>query len=510
MGRPVRAAFSSSIGEVARWAGVLVAAALLSACAMGPDYARPSVTSPDQWRIDYPQAAGIANTRWWEQFGDPALNQLIDMALRQNRDLVIAAARVDQFVGQLSVTRSAFYPQLGYSLDASRNRESRVGQPTLAPGADPYYTLYQGALSAAWQLDFFGRVRRQSEAAQAQVYASEQGRRGVVLTVVTSVAASYITLRALDRQLEIARATAENYGETLRIFELRYQRGVVSEVELTQVQSQYQQARAAIPQIEQQIAVQENLISILLGRNPGSIPRGKTIDELAAPGIPANLPSVLLERRPDILQAEQTLVAANANIGAAKTLYFPSLSLTGLLGSVSTALGDFLTGPATAWTVAAGLTGPIFTFGQIKGQVRSAEGFQREALANYQQVILNAFRETNDALVGTMKKREETQAQAQRVVALREYARLSRRKFDNGYAGYLEVLYAENELFSAELTAVLSLAERYIEIVNVYNAVGGGWIDEADKRAPKPVADPRRRQLPSPGLGGEAVPTASR
>lgn len=176
---------------------------------------------------------------------------------------------------------------------------------------------------------------------------------------------------------------------------------------------------------------------------------------------------------------------------------------------MSTALGDFLTGPATAWTVAAGLTGPIFTFGQIKGQVRSAEGFQREALANYQQVILNAFRETNDALVGTMKKREETQAQAQRVVALREYARLSRRKFDNGYAGYLEVLYAENELFNAELTAMRSLAERYVEIVNVYNAVGGGWVDEADKFAPKPVADPRRRHFPFPGLGGEAVPTAA-
>ncbi len=488
-----------------RAVGVLVvAAALLSACAVGPDYARPSVTSPDKWRIDYPQAVDIANTRWWEQFGDPALNQLIDTALRQNRDLVIAAARVDQFVGQLSVTRSGLYPQLGYSLDASRNRQSRVGEPALSPGADPYYTLYQGALSAAWQIDLFGRVRRQSEAAQAEVYASEQGRRGVVLTIVTSVATSYITLRALDRQLEIARATAENYAGTLRIFELRYQRGVVSEVEVSQVQSQYQQALAAIPQIEQQIAAQENLISVLLGRNPGPIRRGKTIDELAAPGIPADLPSALLERRPDILQAEQRLVAANANIGAAKALYFPSISLTGLLGSVSTAFGDFLNGPAAAWTVAAGLTGPIFTFGLIEGQVQSAEGLKREALANYQQVILNAFRETNDALIGTMKKNEETKAQATRVAALREYARLSRRKFDNGYAGYLEVLYAENELFSAELTAVRSFAERYVEIVNVYKAVGGGWVDEADKRAPKPVA------VSFPGLGREAVPTAAR
>ena len=461
-------------------------AAFAAGCTVGPDYSRPDVTSPDKWRIDYPQAADVANTRWWEQFNDPALNQLIDTALRENRDLLIAAARVDQFVGQLTVVRSQFYPQIGYSADASRNRASRVGQPPLAPGADPYYTLYQGALSAQWQIDLFGRVRRQSESAQAQVYASEQGRRGVILTLVTSVAASYIALRALDKQLEIARATAKNYADTARIFDLRFKGGVVSEVELAQVESQYQQALAAIPALEQQIAAQENLISILMGRNPGPIPRGKAVGEFALPGIPADLPSALLERRPDILQAEQTLVAANASIGAAKALYFPTLSLTGLLGSVSTAFGDFLTGPATAWTVAAGLTGPIFTFGQIEGQVQNAEAFQREALANYQQVILNAFRETNDALTGTVKKREESAAQTKRVAALRDYARLSRLRFDNGYAGYLEVLYAENELFSAELAAVRSQADAYTQVVNVYKAVGGGWVNEAEQLAPKP------------------------
>jgi len=468
-------------------AAVIAAAALLSACAVGPDYTRPSIASPDQWRIDYPQAAEVANTRWWEQFDDPALNRLIDTALRENRDLLIAAARVDQFVGQLAVVRSQFYPQIGYSLDASRNRSSRVGQPPLAPGADPYYTLYQGALSAQWQIDLFGRVRRQSEAAQAQVYASEQGRRGVILTLVTSVATSYIALRGLDRQLEIAQATAKNYADTARIFDLRFKGGVVSEVELNQVESQYQQALAAIPALEQQIAAQENLISILLGRNPGPIPRGRTIDAFIAPGIPADLPSTLLERRPDVLQAEQILVATNANIGAAKALYYPTLSLTGLLGSVSTAFGDFLTGPAAAWTVAAGLAGPIFTFGQIEGQVQTAEAAQREALANYQQVILNAFRETNDALVGTVKKREETAAQTRRVAALREYARLSRLRFDNGYAGFLEVLYAENELFAAELAAVRSRADAYVQIVNVYQAVGGGWVDEAARLAPRPL-----------------------
>jgi len=480
---------------------VVAIGALVAGCTVGPDYERPKTEVPAQWSIDFPKAADVATTKWWEHFDAPALNAVSDTALRDNRDLLIAAARVDQFIGALATTRSQFYPQIGYSLDASRNRASRVGQPALAPGADPYYTLYQGALSAQWQIDLFGRIRRQSEAVQAQVYASEQGRRGVILTLVTSVAASYIDLRALDRQLEISQATAKNYADTARIFDLRFKGGVVSEVELKQVESQYQQALAAIPALELQIAAQENLLSLLLGRNPGPIARGRSLDQIVAPGIPADLPSTLLERRPDILQAEQTLVAANANIGAAKALYYPTLSLTGLLGSVSTAFGDFLTGPATAWTLAAGLAGPIFTFGAIEGQVQTAEGGQREALAFYQQTILNAFRETNDALVGTVKKREESEAQARRVAALREYARLSRLRFDNGYAGYLEVLYAENELFSAELTAVRSQAERYTQIVNVYQAVGGGWVDEADKLAPQP-------QLARPA--SEAASTAAR
>ena len=471
-------------------------AVLLAGCSVGPDYVRPDVAAPAAWRIDFPHAAEVANTRWWEQFGDPALNQLIDIALRENLDVAIASERIEQFMGQLGSTRAQFYPQLGYSADASRNRASRVGQPPLAAGADPYSSLYQGALGADWQIDLFGRVRRQSEAAQAQVYASEQGRRGVILSVVTSVAASYIGLRGLDRQLEIARATADNYAGTRKIFELRFKGGVVSQVEVSQVDSQYQQALAAIPVLEQQIAAQENLIALLLGRPPSPIPRGLSIDALSAPGIPDGLPSALLERRPDILQAEQNLVAANANIGVAKSLYYPSLSLTGTLGSVSTAVGDFLSGPATAWSVAGGLAGPIFTFGAIEGQVQTAEAVQREALANYRQVILNAFREANDALVGSQKTQAESAAQSQRVASLREYARLSRLKFDNGYAGYLEVLYAENELFSAELTAVRSQADRYTQLVNVYKAMGGGWVDLASEAGLAAMPSPQTATLP--------------
>jgi multidrug efflux system outer membrane protein len=468
---------------------LLLGAAAFAAvgCTVGPDYVRPPVPAVEAWRMDYPKAAEVANTRWWEQFNDPVLNDLIEEALRANQDIFIAAARVDQFLGALQSTRSQFYPQIGYGGDASRNRASTVGQPSIPAGGDPYYNLYQASLSASWQIDLFGRVARLSEAAQAQTFASEQARRGVVLSVVTSVATSYIGLRALDRQLEIAQATAKNYADTVALFELRFKGGVVSQTEVAQTQSQYQQALAAIPALEQQIAAQENLISILLGRTPGPIARGRSMDQLVAPLIPADLPSTLLERRPDILQAEQNLVAANANIGATRALYYPTISITGVLGLVSTATGSFLSSAAQAWAVGAGVSGPIFTFGGIEGQVKTAEAAQREAVVFYQRAILQAFRETNDALVGSQKKLQEADAQAARVTALREYARLSRLKFDNGVASYLEVLYAENELFNAELTAVRSRAERYTELVNVYKAMGGGWVDLADRSAPQPI-----------------------
>ncbi len=465
---------------------LLGATAWLAACTVGPDYRRPEVEVPQQWRIEYPAASEVANTQWWEQFGDPVLNDLIAAALRDNRDVRIAAARVDQFVGALQSTRSQFYPQLGYGVDASRNRASRIGFPPVPAGGDPFFSLYQGALSASWQIDLFGRVQRLSEAAQAQVYASEQARNGVVLTLVASVASTYIALRASDRQLEIARATSKNFGETLRIFDLRFKAGAVSMTELSQVQSQFEQAQAAIPLIEQQIAAQENLLSLLLGRNPGPILRGRALAEFKAPAIPADLPSTLLLRRPDILQAEQFLIAANANIGAAQAQYFPTLSLTGVLGSVSTAFGDWFSGPASAWSVAAGLTGPIFTGGAIQGQVKTAEAGERAALAFYQQTILNALRETNDALVGSQKRLQESAAQARRVEALREFARLSRLRFDQGIASYLDVLIAENELFAAELAQVQTVAQRYTQLVNVYQAMGGGWVELAAAQAPPP------------------------
>ncbi|MGZ8255007.1 MAG: efflux transporter outer membrane subunit [Burkholderiaceae bacterium] len=464
-----------------------LAVAALTGCTVGPNYMRPTVETPPAWRIDYPKAAEVANSKWWQQFNDPVLDTLVDTALRNNRDLVIAAARVDQFIGALTATGSQLYPQIGYNGDAARARASAIGQPPLPAGANPYFSLYTVSLGAAWQMDLFGRVRRQTESAQALVYASEQGQRGVVLTVVAGVATSYIVLRSLDRQLEIAQATTRNFEGTLRIFERRFNAGLVANTELTQVRSQLQQARAAIPAFEQAIAAQENLISILLGRNPEAIPRGKTIDQLAAPEIPGDLPATLLQRRPDILQAEQNLVAANANIGAARALYYPNVSLNAALASTSTAFSSLFSGPAAAGLIGANLAGPIFTFGAIEGQVFSAEAGQRQALAFYQRTVLNAFRETNDAVTGSQKKLEEVNMQRERVVALREFARLAKRRFEQGVSGYLEVLVAENELFAAEIAGVGLQAERYAQLINVYQAMGGGWVEIASEIAPKPI-----------------------
>lgn len=473
--------------------------AMLSGCTVGPDYVRQLFETPPNWRVNYPQAAQLTNLRWWEQFQDPVLNRLVDTALRNNQDIRIAAERVEQYLGQLQTTRSQFFPQLGYGLDVSRNRASEVSYPPTS-GLDPWYKLYQGSVSAAWQIDLFGRVRRQSEAVQANVFASEQGRRGTLLTVVSSVAAGYITLRSLDRQLEIARATADNYAGTLRIFQLRFQAGVVSQVEVSQIESQYQQALIAIPRFEQQVAAQENMLSVLLGQNPGQIPRGRGLEEIALPDVPPGLPSSLIERRPDILQAEQNLIAANANIGVARSLYFPTISITGLLGSVSAAASDFMTGPAQVAAIAAGVSGPIFTFGNIEGQVRSAEAGQRAALASYQLAILNALRDTNDALIGVQKTAETLVANQARVKALREYARLSRLRFENGTASYLDVLYADNELFNAELAAVSANSDRAIQLINVYRALGGGWVDAVDPVAGKTSeGQPKEEKVEKPG-----------
>jgi outer membrane protein, multidrug efflux system len=447
-------------------------AAGLAACAVGPDYERPELDLPEAWRVEPEAAVELANAEWWMQFGDPVLDELIATALAENLDIAVAAARVAQFEGALRATRSSLFPQVGYGAGAGRARSSEFLLPA---GADPYQTQFNAALSASWQLDLFGRLRRESEAAQARVYASEQARRGVMLTVVAGVAAGYITLLSLDSQLEVAKVTSANYERTLALFRLRHSQGVISRLEVAQVESQYEQAASTVPRLEALIAAQEHLLSILLGRPPGPIPRGGALRELTLPAVPAALPSSLLEQRPDVLEAEQNLAAANADLGAAQALYFPDISLTGLFGAASTALDDLLESAARTWSAAGTVSGPIFTGGAIRGQVEASEAAREAALLNYRATVLEALREVNDSLVNVEASERTVAALDRRAGSLADYARLARMRFDAGAASFLDVLVAENELFAAELARIGALESQYANMVALYRALGGGW-----------------------------------
>jgi len=443
---------------------------LLCACSVGPDYTRPAVPAPDHWNVAYQAAAHLADARWWQQFGDPVLDGLLETAVRENLDLRVAAARVDQFLGVLETTRSQYYPQVSANYVGGPQRQS--GQPNES---------HQAAVNASWELDLWGRIRRSNEAVQAQIIGSEAGRRGVLMTLLANVASGYLTLRGLDRQLEVTRATEWAYAESLKLLLLRFQYGTVSQLEVSQAESQYESARQSIPLYESQIRQQENLLCLLLGSPPGPIPRGKSLDDLTPPDIPAGLPSALLERRPDIIQAEQTLIAANAQIGVAKAAYFPKISLTGLLGVASTDIGRLFAPGADIWSTGGQAAMPILNFGSLSGQVKQAEAQKQQALYQYRQAILTGFREVEDALIKTTKGREQLEAQKRQVRSLEEYARLSRLQFEAGTANYLQVLDADRSLFSGRQVSNQTRADLLAAIVSVYKAMGGGWVTEADK-----------------------------
>jgi multidrug efflux system outer membrane protein len=457
----------------------LVTLLALSGCLLGPDYERPAVDAPPAFRFAESDAKDLVNTAWWEQFQDPALNQLIATALAENKDVKIAAARVEQFLGQFQTTRAQLFPQVAAGFDAQRERVP-IGTAQLPSGVGPVFNQFQATLSASWEIDFFGKLRRQTEAARANLLASEEGRRATILTLVASVASSYVNLLSLDRQLDIAKSTAASRAASVNVFQLRFSGGEVSQMELAQSQSEYEASLATIPQIELQIAQQEDALSILLGHNPGDIARDRELDDLALPAVPAGLPSELLERRPDLRQAEQDLIAANALIGAARALYFPSISLTGLFGSASTRFSSLFTGPTRVWSYAGALTVPIFTAGSIGGQVKQAEAQQQQALFEYQKSIQIAFQEVADALVSLQKTREQLAIQGSQVDALRSYARLARLRFEGGYTSYIEVLDAERSLFNAQLSYAQTQGVVFTSTVSLYKAMGGGWVTDAE------------------------------
>lgn len=454
---------------------------LVAGCMVGPDYVRPPVDAPAAWRLSEPEVKDLANTAWWEQFGDPVLNDLVATALRENKDLLIATARIDEFAGNYGFVRSGLFPQIGVGYEASRQQNVRTD--VVGASANNVYNSYDIALGASWEIDIWGRIRRQTEAARAQLLATEEGRSAVVLSLVGSLAGAYTNLRSLDRQLEIARETAKSRGESYELFKLRFEGGVISLLELSQNKSQYEEALASIPPLEKAIAQQENGLSVLLGRNPGPIARGKAIDQLALPAIPAGLPSDLLERRPDIRRAEQNLIAANAQIGAAKAAYFPTISLTGLFGYASPSFSNLFNSQNKVWQYSAPISMPIFTAGAIAGQVQAAEAVQQQALFGYQKAIQEAFREVNDSLVSQDRTREQLLAQRRQVEALQQYASTARLRYDNGYTSYIEVLDAERSLFNVQLQFTQTKQVQLQAMINLYLAMGGGWVVEAEKAA---------------------------
>jgi multidrug efflux system outer membrane protein len=471
-------------------ASIALAATLLAGCTLGPNYKRPEVAAPAAFQYEPKDAAASVDTLWWRQFGDPVLDALIDEALAHNTNVQIAAANVEQAAAILAQVRSPLFPQVGYGAGAARERSREPAFASQIPNYPNPTTTYQAALQASWEIDLWGRIRRQSEAAYANVLATDEARRGVILSLVAQVAGSYLQLRGLDAQLVVAKQTQGVYKESVDLFQLQFQYGQVSMMNVAQAQSQYESASAQIPLLESQIAQAQNSLAVLIGRDPGPIARGKPLDDLKLPPVPAGLPSQLLERRPDLLQAEQQLVAANAQIGAAKALYFPQISLTGAFGSASAELANLFSGPARVWSYAGQVVGPIFTFGAVSGQVAQAQGQQQAALLNYQLSIRNAFADVDNALVANQKLQEQLDAQTKLVAALKQYTELANLQYQGGYTSYSTVLQAEQSLFPAELNLASIRAQMYASAVNIYKAMGGGWVTLADERTggtPKPA-----------------------
>jgi multidrug efflux system outer membrane protein len=448
-----------------------------SGCTVGPNYKKPEVHVPGNYRGLPPEEAGktdaasIGDQKWWEIFQDEQLRSLIRTALEQNYDVRIAGARILQAQAQLGITRADQYP--GVSTGAGIT-DQRTARGKSFPASETSIGLLN--VAAGWELDFWGKFRRATEAARANLLATEAARQEVILTLVANVSAAYFQLRALDRELEISKRTLASRQESLRLTTILADHGSTSLLDVRQAEQLVFTAAAEIPSLEQQIEQEENLISILLGNNPDSVPRGKPLTEQTRPpDVPAGLPSLLLERRPDIRQAEQQLIAANAQIGVAKAAYFPQISLSGSAGFQSAALTSLFSGPAGTWDIGSSLTQPIFTAGRIRSNVRLTEAQQQASLLSYQQTIQGAFRNVSDALIAYRKTREFRGQEELLFQSAQDAARLSHMRYTGGVTGYLEVLTNETNAFSAELGLVQAQLNELLALVQLYEALGGGW-----------------------------------
>jgi multidrug efflux system outer membrane protein len=461
---------------------LLIAACLTAGCTVGPRYRRPPVAVPGSYRgtgaepapqpqIAAPQAISLADQKWWDVFQDEQLRTLIRTALQQNYDLRIAASHVLEAQAQLGITRADQFPAVNAGAAIS---DVRAAQSKFLPAFEA--STGQVNASAVWELDFWGKYRRATEAARANLLASQWARQEIVSTLVANVAAAYFQLRALDLQLEISRRTFDSRQESLRLTRILADGGATSLLDVRQAEQLVFTASAEIASLQQQIEQQENFLSILLAQSPGDVPRGQSLTEQRQPPeVPPGLPSELLERRPDIRQAEEQVIAANAEIGIARAAYFPQISLSGTAGFQSSALSNLFTGPAGAWSFGASLTQSIFTAGRLRSGVRLAEARQHTALLVYQQSIQSAFRGVSDALVAYRKTREFRVQEELLFQSAQDSARLSHMRYTGGVTGYLEVLTNETNAFSAELAVVQARQNELLALVQLYDALGGGW-----------------------------------
>jgi multidrug efflux system outer membrane protein len=467
----------SRLARLSFAAFAVVGASLLAGCTVGKNYERPQLPNPATYRFveGATEAQSLADTPWWQVFDDPTLQALVREALLNNLDLQMAVARVEEARARAGIAKSFLYPQVDGAVSYGVRQASTARTQA---GLDDDTTHQSGAygFQLSWEIDLFGRLRRQHEASLALVLASEQGRRGVLVTLVGDVATNYFLLRELDLQLEIARQTLRLNNETVTYFRNRLEGGVSNRLELDRIQANQALTAAAIPDIEQQIAVIENALSLLLGRTPSPIGRERLAEtEALPPEIPAGLPVSLIERRPDVVQAEQFLVAANADIGAARALFFPTISLTGFLGGVSGDLTKFLGGDGAVWSLNGGLLQPIFQAGRLRRNVEAAEARFTAAVAAYRRAALNGYREVANSLV-TIQKLAEIRAQRSiGVAALQDASELARSRYESGLASYIEILTADQDLFQQKLLLAQTRGAELRARAELYRSLGGGW-----------------------------------
>ncbi len=466
-----------------RWIAAIPAAALLSGCAVGPNYRRTAVQIPGAFRAPEPlppQAASLADLQWWEVFKDEQLQGLIRTALVENYDLRDAVARVEAARAHLGITRSSQFPSLTAAGDIQTNRLSRNGSLALPASVVPSQNRTFGEAVVdllSFELDIWGRLRRATEAARADLLRAEETRKAVVTTLVGDVAANYFSLRQLDNELDISRRTLAVREESLRLIKNRQGGGVATLLDLRQGEQLVYTASETIPTVEQQIAQTENQISLLLGKNPGSVIRGRTLtDQQLPPDVPAGLPSALLERRPDIRAAEQNLIGANAEIGVAKAAYFPRIGLSGFLGGQSTQLSSLFSGPNGAWNFAGQVSQPVFTAGRLRSNVKLTEAARQAALVQYEKTIQTAFAEVSNALIAHRKVRESRAQQELLVAALQDRTRLAYVRYRGGVDTLLSALDADRDLFGAEVTLSRIRLNELLSVVQLYKALGGGWL----------------------------------